>query len=72
MPGCPYPFYWGPLNEFDPLSDFDMTGCDDVWLLDHDFFFLQTVPNWKDGRQEFPSGVKDGGLEGFTGVLQHI
>ena len=36
---APYPFRLEPLHEFDPLSDFDMTGGDDVWYARPRFFF---------------------------------
>jgi hypothetical protein len=29
---APYPFRLEPLEDFDPLVDFDMTGGDDVWF----------------------------------------
>jgi hypothetical protein len=63
---APYPFRLEPLDEFDPLCDFEMTGGDDVWFcLTTIVFFVQPVPYWTDGRQEFPSG-------GLFDVLQHI
>ncbi len=61
---APYPFRLEPLGEFDLLSNFDMTGGDDVWFARQDFF-VQPVPHWTDGRQGFPPG-------GFAGALQHI
>ena len=36
---APYPFRLEPLEEFDPLSDFDMTGGDDVWFVRPQLFF---------------------------------
>jgi hypothetical protein len=36
---APYPFRLEPLDEFDPLSDFDMTGGDDVWFARRQLFF---------------------------------
>ncbi len=29
---APYPFRMEQLEDFDPLTDFDMTGGDDVWF----------------------------------------
>jgi hypothetical protein len=34
------PFRLDELDEFDPLSDFDMTGCDDVWFSRPQLFFM--------------------------------
>jgi hypothetical protein len=67
---APYPFRLEPLDEFDPLSDFDMTGGDDIWFArlsskTTNGFVVQPVPDWTNGRREFSSG-------GFSGVLQHI
>ena len=36
---APYPFRLEPLEDFDPLSDFDMTGGDDVWFARPQLFF---------------------------------
>jgi hypothetical protein len=61
-----YPFLLEPLEEFDPLSDFDMTGGDDVcYALQQFVSFVQPVPHWTDGRQGLPQG-------GFARVLQNI
>ena len=35
----PYPFRLEPLEDFDPLTDFDMTGGDDVWFARPLLFF---------------------------------
>ena len=40
---APYPFRLEPLEEFDPLSDFDMTGGDDVWFARPQLFFSCTL-----------------------------
>ena len=40
---APYPFRVEPLEDFDPLSDFDMTGNDDVWYARPQFFFWCTL-----------------------------
>ena len=61
-----YPFRLEPLQDFDPLTDFDMTGGDDVWFARPQLFFIvQPVPYWTDGRQGLSCGS-------FAGVLQHI
>ena len=36
---APYPFRLEPLEDFDPLVDFDMTGGDDVWFARPQLFF---------------------------------
>ena len=36
---APYPFRLEPLDDFDPLTDFDMTGGDDVWFDQPQLFF---------------------------------
>ena len=36
---APYPFRLEPLQDFDPLTDFDMTGGDDVWFARPQLFF---------------------------------
>ena len=36
---APYPFRLEPLEDFDPLTDFDMTGGDDVWFARPQLFF---------------------------------
>ena len=36
---APYPFRLEPLEYFDPLTDFDMTGGDDVWFARPQLFF---------------------------------
>jgi hypothetical protein len=36
---APYPFRLAPLEDFDPLTDFDMTGDDDVWFARPQLFF---------------------------------
>ena len=36
---APYPFRMEPLEDFDPLTDFDMTGGDDVWFARPQLFF---------------------------------
>ena len=36
---APYPFRLEPLADFDPLTDFDMTGGDDVWFARPQLFF---------------------------------
>ncbi len=38
----PYPFLLEPLKDFDLLTDFDMTGGDDVGLHDLNYFFRAT------------------------------
>jgi len=40
---APYPFRLEPLEDFDPLSDFDMTGGDDVWYARPQLFFSCTL-----------------------------
>ena len=40
---APYPFRLEPLEEFDLLSDFDMTGGDDVWFARQQLFFSCTL-----------------------------
>ena len=36
---APYPFHLEPLEDFDPLTDFEMTGGDDVWFARPQLFF---------------------------------
>ncbi len=38
--GCQYPFRLEPFEGFDPLSDSDMTGGDDVWYARPTIIFL--------------------------------
>jgi hypothetical protein len=40
---APYPFRLESLHEFDPLSDFDMMGGDDVWYARPQLFFSCTL-----------------------------
>jgi hypothetical protein len=40
---APYPFRVEPLEDFDPLTDFDMTGGDDVWFARPQLFFSCTL-----------------------------
>ena len=40
---APYPFRMEPLEDFDPLTDFDMTGGDDVWFARPQLFFSCTL-----------------------------
>ena len=40
---APYPFRLEPLEEFDPLSDLDMTGGDDIWYARQQLFFSCTL-----------------------------
>ena len=63
---APYPFRMEPLEDFDPLTDFDMT-CGDGCLVCSatTILLVQPVPHWPDGEQVLPQG-------GFSGVLQHI
>jgi hypothetical protein len=64
-----YLFHLEPLEDFDPLTDFDMSGGNDQsyqnGLHNLKYFFVQPVPYWTDGSQGLSYG-------GFAGVLQHI
>ncbi len=40
---APYPFRLEPLHEFNPLTDFDMTGGDDMWYARPQLFFSCTL-----------------------------
>ena len=40
---APYPFRLESLDEFNPLTDFDMTGGDDVWYARPQLFFSCTL-----------------------------
>ncbi len=61
---APYPFRLEPLEEFDPLVDFDMTGGDDAWFARSQLFFSRlfevNIWMWRYGRW-FPRkmSVKD-------------
>jgi hypothetical protein len=54
---APYPFRLEPLEDFDPLVDFDMTGGDDVWFAPPQLFFTCSFcPN---GRSQDKSSHRE-------------
>ena len=67
----PYPFRIEPLEDFDPIADFDVTGGGDVWYARPLLFFTCTL--------QCPAGLMGDtlsyltGTQGrFTGLLQHL
>ncbi len=61
---APYPFRLEPLEDFDPLVDFDMTGGNDVWFARPQLFF--TCSLCPTGRSQDKSSHREVSLVFFS------